>query len=237
MLFLEAPLGREGCKWLEKHVDIMALDAGRRGRVVLFTEYLWAAEAAGKGRDAGGYWQLALVLAAIGFLGLISRWRRMNARPPPDTRELRARDEDPNRYRDAADRAIVELLETSRTLNAQVDTKIRVLNRLLKDAEEQAARLEGLLGKAKEASGPGEKEGPARSATRRLSGRGATVAKGAPEAASEATEALEPEFISELHERIYRLRKSGKNVAEIAKATNLSTTEVEFIVHNLIKGV
>ncbi len=210
--------------------------AGRRGRAGLFTEWAGAAETAGRGGDAGGYWQLALVLAAIGLLGLFSRWRKLHAKPRAVAKELRSRDEDPNRYRDAADRAIVELLETSRTLNAQVDTKIRVLNRLLKDAEEQAARLEGLLGRAREAAEAGEKGEPARSATRRFSSRGTGLPNPA-EAASEATEPLEPEFISELHERIYRLRKSGRNVAEIAKATNLSTTEVEFIVHNLLKGV
>ncbi len=229
--------GADGCKWRGKHVDITesGVAAGRRGRAGLFTELAWAAEAAGRGGEAGGYWQLALVLAAIGLLGLFSRWRKMHAKPPPAARELRARDDDPNRYRDAADRAIVELLETSRTLNAQVDTKIRVLNRLLKDAEEQAARLEGLLSRAREAPEAEEKGETGRSRTRRFSSRGTGV-KEVAEAASEATEALEPEFISELHERIYRLRKSGRNVAEIAKATNLSTTEVEFIVHNLLKG-
>lgn len=186
-------------------------------------DLVMAAEAADAAKDTGGYWQLALILAAIGFLGLFARWRKSRMPVVTTVRELRERDEDPNRYRDTADRAIVELLETSRVLNAQVDTKIRVLNRLVKEAEENCSRLERLLAEAR-----GELERPT---SKRISSRGAAPApeRAEPtEAEEEAT--TEPRFLSELHERIYRLKVEGKNVAEIAKTTNLSTTEVEFIV-------
>lgn len=178
--------------------------------------WAWAAEAATDG-GGSGYWQLIMVVAAIGFLGLFARWRKMRAPAVPSTRELRERDHEPNKYRDAADRAIVELLETSRSLNAQVDTKIRVLNRLVKEAEENIARLEKLLGEAKAVhDGEGAKESPAVRKPEKVD---------APPPEPEA-----PRFLSDLHERIYVLRRDGKSVAEIAKATNLSTTEVEFIV-------
>lgn len=175
-----------------------------------------AAEVATDG-GGSGYWQLIMVVAAIGFLGLFARWRKSRAPAVPTSRELRERDEEPNKYRDAADRAIVELLETSRSLNAQVDTKIRVLNRLVKDAEENIARLETLLAEAV-ALAEGEKTLP----------KPAAVDPAPPPAPPPEPEG--PRFLSELHERIYRLRREGRNVAEIAKATNLSTTEVEFIV-------
>lgn len=189
-------------------------------------DLVWAAETADAAKDSGGYWQLALILAAIGFLGLFSRWRKMRKPVVIPAKELRERDENPNRYRDTADRAIVELLETSRVLNAQVDTKIRVLNRLVKEAEENCSRLEKLLAEARS-----ELERPA---GERAAGRGADPAgekAGAAEAKKEeAAPASEPEFLSELHERIYRLKVEGRSVAEIARTTNLSTTEVEFIV-------
>lgn len=175
---------------------------------------VWAAEAAAEGGGGGGYWQLAMILAAIGFLGLFSRWRKSRIPPAPSPRELRDRDENPNRYRDAADRAIVELLETSQTLNAQVDTKIRILNRLVKEAEDNCARLEKLLAAANDLHEGRQPDRPA---------------AGAPPPPEKPAPA-EPKFLSELHERIYRMKEEGRSAAEIAKATNLSTTEVEFVV-------
>lgn len=190
----------------------------------------WAAETAAEStKGGGGYWQLALVLAGIGFLGLFARWRKARTPVMPSAQEMRERDEEPNRYRNAADKAVVELLETSRVLNAQVDTKIRILNRLVKDAEEHTAKLEALLAEAKALQSDGLQPAPrgrnpdAQPAeTSRASARGA-AAKAEPER----------KFMSDLHERIHRLRSEGKSVAEIAKATNLSTTEVEFIVKTL----
>lgn len=177
-------------------------------------DILLAAEAAGGSGGGAGYWHLALILMAIGFLGFFARWRKRRRPPAPAARELLERDHEPDRYRSAADKAIVELLETGRELTAQVDNKIRILNRLVKDAEEHSRRLEKLLAEA---------------------GRVDAVAAAAP--APPPPPAPEPEappaapgrtFLSELHERIFRLHEEGRTVAEIAKATNLSTTEVVF---------
>jgi hypothetical protein len=179
-----------------------------------------AAVAAGA-ESGGGYWQLALIIAGIGILGLFARWRKARMPVVQTARQIRERDTDPGRYRDAADKALVELLETSRELNAQVDTKIRVLNRLVKDAETAAARLELLLAEGRAFGGADAPPPPAP----------------LPEASADETIALPAEpkkrFMSDLHERIYRLKKEGHDSAEIAKATNLSTTEVEFIVKTL----
>lgn len=174
------------------------------------------AETAARSGESGGYWQLILIVAAIGFLGLFARWRKARQPVIHTAREMRERDDDPGRYRDAADKALVELLETSRVLNAQVDTKIRVLNRLVREAEEKCGRLEKLLALA-----DGEMERPAKAPEK-------TDPAAAPPPEDARPE--EPRFLSELHERVYRLRKEGGTVAEIARTTNLSTTEVEFIV-------
>ncbi len=178
----------------------------------------WAAEAAGRAGEAsgGGYWQLALILAGIGFLGLFARWRKARQPVLPKTKELRERDANPDRYRSAADKALVELLETSRELNAQVDTKIRILNRLVKDAEDSAAALGAMLAEARALREGGPLPPP--------------PARQQPPA---ETPAGGTAFMSDLHERIHRLKQEGKNSQEIAKATNLSTTEVEFIVKTL----
>ena len=179
---------------------------------------LWAAEAGTAANDGGGYWHLAMVLAAIGLLGVFARWRKMRSAPPPDTREFRERDREPDRYRDVADRAIVELLETSHSLNAQVDTKIRVLNRLVKEAEEQSAKLEKLLAAAREPVAEG--------------GGGGAPAPVAPREEN-APPTPAPAFRSELQQRIHLLRSEGKSMAEIAKVTSLSTTEVRFAIESM----
>lgn len=184
-------------------------------------DWVGAAEAAGgSAGGASGYWHLALILGAIGLLGLFSRWRKARRVPLPTARELREREQDPDRYRTAADKAIVEILETSRSLNAQVDTKIRALNRLVKDGEELAARLEKLLAEARGAA----EEAPA-AGTNRSAGSSGRLAPPQPAQPGAAR--------TELQERIRLLKKDGKSLTEIAKATNLSTTEVRFAIESM----
>ena len=182
-------------------------------------DVLMAAEAAGSVGDGSSYWHLALILAAIGFLGIFARWRKRRAPQLPTAREMRERDHEPDRYRDAADKAIVELLETSRSLNAQVDTKIRMLNRLVKEAETAAAHLEKILAETRgQEVPPAEQPKTGENGASRESGRKPAPAR---------------TFVSELQERVYRLKEEGRNVAEIAKATNLSTTEVRFAIDGM----
>lgn len=49
------------------------------------------------------------------------------------------------RVRETVDRALVELVDTSREISAQIDNRIRMLNKLVKDADEERNRLETLL--------------------------------------------------------------------------------------------
>ncbi|MCL2000621.1 MAG: hypothetical protein FWG74_04230 [Planctomycetes bacterium] len=184
-------------------------------------DWLRAAEAVGSGggSDAsGGYWQLVMILAGIGFLGLFARWRKLRTPPQPSSKTFRERELDPNRYRDAADRAIVELLETSRSLNAQVDTKIRVLNTLIKEAEILIAELKKLLAEAR-----GEIAEP--------TGKKADSGRRSP--ASSWRTQRSPGGRTELQEQLLLLRKEGKSMTEIARATSLSITEVEFALQNM----
>jgi hypothetical protein len=175
-------------------------------------DVVWAAETAGDG-GGSGYWQLAMVLLAIGLLTAFGRWRKSRAPNAgfAKVKELRDRDREPHRHRDAADQAIVEMLEMSRTLNAQIDTKIRILNRLVKDAEDKTAALRKLLSET-----------------------GACMEKSEPRPENAHPRAANDNgYQSDLHERIHRLREQGKTTVEIAKATNLSTTEVNFVLSRI----
>lgn len=58
--------------------------------------------------------------------------------------ETKAIKNGPN-IRSQADKILVELVETSREINAQSDTKIRVLNKLVRDADKAIKRLEDLV--------------------------------------------------------------------------------------------
>ncbi|MDR1612071.1 MAG: hypothetical protein LBT97_04725 [Planctomycetota bacterium] len=180
-----------------------------------------AAEPVAEAAAAGGYWRLALVLAGIGVLGLIARRRKARQPPPLDVKEFRARDREPDRYRDASDQALVELIETGREINAGVDNKIRMLNRLVKDAGQLVARLEALMRDAErriarlEALTAAENGGIAPPAPR-------------PAGNAEAAEAGDGRrFRSNLQARVVALRDEGKTAAEITAATGLSTIEIQ----------
>ncbi|MDR2390095.1 MAG: hypothetical protein LBE84_00220 [Planctomycetota bacterium] len=163
-----------------------------------------------------GSWHLVLILTAIGLLALFSRWRASRQPPPVTLRELRERDGNPDRYRSQADRAIVELLETSRSLNAQIDMKIRTLNLLIHRGEDLALRLEKLLG---ETGGKMPETAGSRAAGASESRHLQAVAHRQP--------------LTDLQERVLRLRESGKSLAEIAKSAKLSISEVRFTLESL----
>ncbi len=61
----------------------------------------------------------------------------------PVREQWKAREEGA-KVKNSADRILVELVETSREISARMDTKIRILNTLVKDAERAIVRLEEL---------------------------------------------------------------------------------------------
>jgi hypothetical protein len=176
-------------------------------------DFVFAAEAVGQAGGTDGYWKLALILAAIGILGLLSRWRKARVPPQAPAKEMRSRDQHPERYRDAADRALVELVEVGREINAQVDTKIRFLNRLIKEADDRISKLEKLSAQVESiAETPGVV-------------RQEQTAKAARPSGSRR-------FFSELQARVVDLHDSGRSVTDISKATGLSTVEIELALQN-----
>ncbi len=181
--------------------------------------WVWAAEkASDSAAGSDGYWRLAMILAAIGFLGLLARWRRSKQKPPIPARELRERDQDPNKYRSASDRAMTELLEAGREITAQVDIKVRFLNRLIKDADSRIAKLEELVKQADScAETCGETSVPM------------------PERRQPEIGRSSGRYLSAVQERIVAMHDQGKSLSEIAKATGMSTTEINLALEHAVK--
>ncbi len=150
------------------------------------------------------------------------------------------------RFRATADKAMVDLLETSREISAQVDMKVRLLNKLVKDADRESRRLEKLL----EAAGETRTLDRIRAeydvaAEPTASPAPATPPAPAPSAPPvpetplpPAEEAFNPRtksgrWRSDVKSRVADLRAAGKEVAEIARITRLSTTEINLVLHLL----
>jgi hypothetical protein len=94
----------------------------------------------------------------------------------------------------------IQLQELSREQMARLDTKMKVLNQMLVDAERTIAELKAATAEA------------------RAQGVAAPPAATAP-----------PKPVDPLHERIFALAQRGAPLAEIAAATGLPAGEVELI--------
>ncbi len=159
----------------------------------------------------GDNWLLALTLA-LAVLLIFRLWPRPRpaARSDPESEADAAL-----RIRRSADKALVELAEVGREISGRIDTKIRILNRLSKEAEAQIKRLELLLRAAGREVPPAAEEENTSSAT--SSRRLATVIDEADKTARE------------LHERVLQLSREGKTAAEIARLTRLSIQEIDLV--------
>jgi hypothetical protein len=140
---------------------------------------------------------LGLVIVLILLMRLKARGAARADRPPPSAGPSSSR-----LARDAADRLAVDLEETARAVSALLDTKIRVLDKLVRDADERIARLESSLG-APPAGG------------------------GWPGGSAPARAPLEEPLAH--HAQIYGLADQGWSVQEIADKTGYQRGEVELV--------
>jgi len=174
--------------------------------------------------------QLALLMVIVVLAILAPRMiRRARGRSGARTlKEVRAAVADAERdahVRRAADQALVDLLETSREISAQIDTKIRILNALVKEADAEARRLEALLGRGKDES------------LSTSAAAGGPAAAAGTEGAKEGGGGEAPvpgesrRGRRDLHERIALLQGQGRSAAEIARAMRLSLQEVNMVLH------
>ncbi len=101
--------------------------------------------------------------------------------------------------RDELERLLAEIQDLSREQIARLDTKIRLVSQLLLECDQKKKELEALLGRAV--------------------GAGLSRLEPAPP----------PRPANPLHDQVYALRDSGKNVLDICAATGLESGEVELI--------
>ncbi len=179
--------------------------------------------------------QLGLIALVVLFAVLVPRvirkaWSRKSGAGLAGLRERVEDAEQEARARRTVDRALSDLLETSRDINAQIDTKIRILNKLVKDADREARRLEKLQGR--------EVGGAEESKAQPAGGDAAEehVGGAREDRAGDPEERRGPSGGSEsrrrwraMRERIGHLQAEGRAPAEIARVTRLSVQEVNVI--------
>jgi len=156
---------------------------------------------------SSGDWLLALTIALALFF-VFRLWSRRRPVPSEPAGEADAA----MRIRQAADKALIELAEVGREVSGRIDTKVRILNRLTKEAEAQIKRLEQLLQAAGREVPPAGEEAKSSSAS-------------VPRAAGDDIHSA----ARKLHERVLQLSREGKTPAEIARLTRLAIQEIDLV--------
>ncbi len=196
-----------------------------------------------------------LAIAALAVAApYLTRLARQKTGSPPEA-PPRDPDEWPShqRIRRTADKALVELVETGREISAQIDTRIRILNKLVREADEAASRLERLQGSRSGESLPEQAEStparngdtdarkavsPPETADAPTAEPAGTVPEGGagPESAQGPTAGGRSVSRSALHDRVAALAAEGRSAEDIARDLRLSTSEVCLALHLLRQG-
>jgi hypothetical protein len=153
------------------------------------------------GAGVGVIW-IVLVLAALFVVVVLPRLRRRRegSREPLGTFGSTT-----GGAREELERLLTEIQDLSREHIARLDTKIRMLNQLLLECDQKKRELEALLGRSALPAGA-------------LTKAGESAEKPAP-----------PRAANPLHDQVYSLQDSGKEVLDICAATGLEKGEVELI--------
>lgn len=171
--------------------------------------YILAAESDGF-RPQDFIFMFAVLAIVIITPIMIKRSRRRSGQNHgEDLDDIRERAANAGRIRSTADQALVDLLETSREISAQIDTKIRILNKLVRDADAKCKRLEKLLGMPEDSVSPPR------------------VGTAAEEQPHEGARSRSGRLVTNMQSRIANLANEGRSLAEIAHITHLSPQEVK----------
>ena len=172
---------------------------------------------------------LLLVLCAIVIMVVLLRRHQFRGTTHRDmARDHVARIRDQHRLRESMDELLVQLEEVSRRVGAQVDTKFAKLEKVIRDADERVARLEGVLGRSggefaePRAAPPSAPTGAAASLLR--SRAGGDFESQAEQRAPAAP--VDPRF-----ERIYELVDAGASPIKVAEQLDMPLGEVELILN------
>lgn len=182
-------------------------------------------------------WKILLMAAiVIAVMIMMPRIIRRN-RKERQLLEKQYRDEVNNCIgaRSAADKILMQVVETGREINGVLDTKIRVLNKLIKDADDAARRLEAIAGNA-----PLHPSERLRASREPLTKHEITLPSTTAETIIEERQSpAEPEdtgsgrWKADIRGRIRSYAQEGRTVDEIARLTRLSKAEVNLMLELL----
>lgn len=153
------------------------------------------------------------IVVFIAGIAVVAMMIRRHARKSAVFDDPRRQDSAEGELRHSMDRLLVELQEASREINATIDTKTAVLNKLIADADK---RIEALKA-AETAPAPARCE---------------SAPEPPPTAAPRRPEPVERDEVrrrSVLEHEIHRLADAGKTELEIARLTGLPRGEVELV--------
>jgi hypothetical protein len=153
------------------------------------------------GASVGVIW-IALVIAALFVAVVLPRLRRRRDGP---REPLGTFGSSTGGAREELERLLTEIQDLSREHIARLDTKIRMLNQLLLECDQKKRELEALLGRS-------------------VLPAGALAKAGEP-----VDKPPVPRAVNPLHDQVYSLQDSGKEVLDICAATGLEKGEVELI--------
>ncbi len=159
--------------------------------------------------------RIVLFVVGLTILGLV--WRRIIRRSGQAKKGVeKEKDGEPagrsdaSTIRESTRNLLLDIEEISRTVNGRLGTKIRVLDALLKEADQKIDRLETLTGKD---APPAEPQAD-------------KAETGLDEALRQV---LNPRHADEKVDEIYRRSDGGEETLAIAKAVGLPRGEVELI--------
>jgi len=182
---------------------------------------------------------ILLVLVVLSIAVVLWRTHRRLAGSQRARPRRSAPEEDTRDVRRTMERLLVELHEVSREMNGRLDTKISVLNNLIREADEKIRHMETLVAEARSMSASADAAPPRRSVAPRepigptpdgsapLGGRSSDARparrRGSPSSAPNGV-APPPRYAE-----IYALADQGLDPTQIAQQTGVPTGEVELI--------
>lgn len=161
----------------------------------------------------------------------LTRHRRAQGSSPTHHYDPRQQMDDEMAIRRTADQALVDLVETGREISAQIDTKIRILNTLTKDADRQCRRLEKLLGIADNSA---DEVFITSNLTPDKKNHNAAANDNSPTAmVRKPSSRTSSRRHSDLHTRVAALHDAGHSPDEVARLARISRAEVDIVLHIL----
>lgn len=206
---------------------------------LFFSQAPLAATAEVESGSAYGSWlAIAAVIGALIIMPRILKRNRMERK----LLEKQYQNETKNRLdvKDHADRILVDLVEAGREINAQLDTKMRMLNKLIKDADAVARRLEN--GQCAHSAGQNNAEkiilntGVDSSSDTKKEAKLPTyqerelAAEKEKDTDSDSVLTKSGRWKVDVRSRIEKMYKEGREADEIARLARLSVAEVHLVI-------